>query len=447
MVRTALTGTRIRERRTMIGLRQSDVAAQVEISPSYLNLIEHNRRRIGGALLSRIARVLGVDVSLLTQGVETEQINQLSEAASAYSASSAEVDKVDEFVGRFPGWAALIAAQQRQIVSLENRVAGLVDRMAHDPFLSASLHDLLSKVSSIQSTASILAETEDLDENWRQRFQRNLHADSGKLAKGAAALVTYLDSEGEAELRAVSPQEELEAFLNATGFHIAGLEKSVPDLIDVLMEKAQGFESDAGRGIGRAYLERYRTEALAMPLDEFRDAAQRVAFDPAHLSEQFGASIPAVFRRLASLPGARIGLVSCDGAGALTLRKTTDLLPLPRFGSACALWPIYRALTRPMAPVRAVLEHASRPGERFLCYAMAHAHYPAGFSASAVYEASMILIPNTLVEQSVYAGPFTRIGTTCRVCPLPDCAARRDPSILGDLQPDAPQGALTRGAG
>ncbi|PWR03463.1 XRE family transcriptional regulator [Meridianimarinicoccus roseus] len=441
MPRSALTGTRIRERRTMLGLRQSELAARVEISPSYLNLIEHNRRRIGGKLLTRIARALGADVASLTQGAETEQLDQLGEAAAAHPGTAAELDKVDELVGRFPGWAALLTAQQRRIVALENRVAGLVDRLAHDPFLSAALHDLLSKVSSIQSTASILVETEDLDENWRKRFQRNLHADSGKLAEGAAALVAYLDAEGETELGVVTPQEELETFLNRTGFHVAGLETPVPDLIAPMIAHGPGLQSDAGRALAHAFLDRYRAEALAMPLAPFEAAARETGFDPARLSDRFGVPIPAVFRRLASLPGARIGLVVCDGAGALTLRKTTDLLPLPRFGSACALWPVYRALTRPMAPVRAVLEHSARPAERFLCYAMAHAHYPDGFAAPAVYEASMILVPPDLVDLGPAPGPVSRIGTTCRVCPLPDCAARRDPSILGD----GTDGALTAG--
>ncbi|MDP1576045.1 MAG: helix-turn-helix transcriptional regulator, partial [Cypionkella sp.] len=42
---SALTGTRLRERRVALGQRQADLAETVGISASYLNLIEHNRRR------------------------------------------------------------------------------------------------------------------------------------------------------------------------------------------------------------------------------------------------------------------------------------------------------------------------------------------------------------------------------------------------------------------
>ncbi|HAW46979.1 MAG TPA: transcriptional regulator, partial [Roseovarius sp.] len=48
-----MIGTRIRERRVLAGIRQTDLAKRVGISPSYLNLIEHNRRRIGGKTLLR----------------------------------------------------------------------------------------------------------------------------------------------------------------------------------------------------------------------------------------------------------------------------------------------------------------------------------------------------------------------------------------------------------
>ncbi|MEV8468513.1 helix-turn-helix domain-containing protein [Fluviibacterium sp. DFM31] len=436
MPRSALTGTRIRERRTMLGLKQADLARTVEISPSYLNLIEHNRRRIGGALLSRIARTLKVEVANLTQGAETEQVDQLSAAAAAHPEVNAEIDRIDEFVGRFPGWAALMSAQQRRLVQLEHHVASLVDRLAHDPFLSDSLHDILSKVSAIQSTASILVETDDLDEVWQRRFHRNLHADSGKLAEGASSLVDYLDAEGDAELGMVSPQEELESFLNSRAFHIDGLETEVPDLAESILDQDKAITSRGGKDLVRTYLWRYREEALAMPLEDFTEAAEELGYDPARLAQRFGCDIPAVFRRLASMPSdqgsRRIGLVVCDGAGALILRKATELLPLPRFGAACALWPLYRALTRPMAPVRAVLEHAGRPGYRFLCYAMSHASYPLGFGGPAVYEASMILVPPALVEPTEAEGPVEVIGTSCRICPVENCAARREPSILSD---------------
>ncbi|MEM7750487.1 MAG: helix-turn-helix transcriptional regulator, partial [Pseudomonadota bacterium] len=63
---TASIGIRLREARKKQHLTQSKLAKDVGISVSYLNLIEHNKRAIGGALLNRLASKLDLDVSKLS---------------------------------------------------------------------------------------------------------------------------------------------------------------------------------------------------------------------------------------------------------------------------------------------------------------------------------------------------------------------------------------------
>ena len=140
MARSSLTGSRIRERRTMLGRKQADLARAVGISPSYLNLIEHNRRRIGGKLINDIARELGVEPSALTEGAEAELLDTLREAAADHERAAEDLPRLEEFVGRFPDWAQLLADTRRKATQLEHSVEVLSDRMTHDPFLSASLH-------------------------------------------------------------------------------------------------------------------------------------------------------------------------------------------------------------------------------------------------------------------------------------------------------------------
>ena len=117
MPREGLTGSRIRERRSVAGLRQADLARSLGISPSYLNLIEHNRRRIGGKLLLDIAQVLGVEPSMLTEGAEAALIATLREAAKGANLSSGEVERADELAGRFPAWAEVLANGHRRIAT------------------------------------------------------------------------------------------------------------------------------------------------------------------------------------------------------------------------------------------------------------------------------------------------------------------------------------------
>ncbi len=139
MTRDALTGSRIRERRVMAGQKQADLAKRIGISASYLNLIEHNRRRIGGKLLLNIAAALGVEPTALTEGAEAALIATLREAADDARLSGPEATRADEFAGRFPGWADVLATAQRRIATLERTVETLTDRLAHDPHLAAPL--------------------------------------------------------------------------------------------------------------------------------------------------------------------------------------------------------------------------------------------------------------------------------------------------------------------
>ena len=132
MTATPLTGSRIRSYRVDRGMRQADLARSCGISPSYLNLIEHNRRRIGGALLVRLARALEVDPSYLSGVVEVRVAAAMDAAAEAHGDVAPERERAEELAARFPGWARVIARQQAEIRRLEQVVAQLGDRLTHD---------------------------------------------------------------------------------------------------------------------------------------------------------------------------------------------------------------------------------------------------------------------------------------------------------------------------
>ena len=233
--RPGLTGARIRARRTERGLTQAGLARAAGISPSYLNLIEHDRRRIGGRVLAEIARALDLSPGALAEGAGHAVLRGLGRAAErgltagdgptqgqgapggAPAAPPPERDRLERFAADYPGWAALLAASEARIGALERQVIAMGERMAHDPVLSASVHDILSAVTSIRATAAILVE-DDLATEWRDRFHRNVHEDSRRLAERASALAAYL-SAGDASARdAASPQEEAESWLAARGW-------------------------------------------------------------------------------------------------------------------------------------------------------------------------------------------------------------------------------------
>jgi XRE family transcriptional regulator, fatty acid utilization regulator len=442
MPMSALTGTRIRERRLLVEMRQADLAKGAGISASYLNLIEHNRRRIGPDILARLAAVLGVEQSALTEGATDVVLDGLREAAASFAVAPAdqpgagaavpELARTEEFVGRFPGWAGLLAAQNSRIAKLERTVEALSDRMAHDPFLSTALHEVLSSVSSVRSTAAILAETEDIAPEWRARFHGNLHADSERLAEGAEALVAYLDGSDQAEERGIAaPQEEIEAWLETRGWHVAELEAGgAAREIEALIAGATEIASAAARTLARDWLTRYASDAALLPMAAMVDAVARFGPDPGVLVQHFGADVMAVFRRLAAVPDLGAGLVVCDGSGTLVFRKPAEGFALPRFGAACPLWPLYTALVRPMSPVAGDVITAGRTPRRYRTYALCRPTFPQGFDGPQVVEAAMLVLPQ---DPGLGLGKGAiEIGTSCRICPRQGCVARREPSIMSE---------------
>ena len=241
----SLTGSRIRERRLARAMKQGALAQAVGISPSYLNLIEHNHRRIGGKLLVALAHALEVDPSDLTEGADPGLSELLDMAARGQGdrndgGAGAEIDRIDEFTARFPGWSALIAAQEGRMRALEAQVEALRDRLAHDPALAEAMHEVLSSVAAIRSTADILVRETDLDAAWRGRFHRNLHEEAERLSGRATGLLAQFEAPGLGP-DASAPTETVEALFEASGHHFPEIEALGAAGIDAVLARSVGM--------------------------------------------------------------------------------------------------------------------------------------------------------------------------------------------------------------
>lgn len=427
MAAEQLAGSRIRERRLDRGLRQAALAETVGISPSYLNLIEHNRRRIGGKLLADIARVLGVEPALLTDGADAELLDQMR-AASGLMGAKVEVARAEELAARYPGWAALIAAQSQRIAGLQDQVQALRDRMAHDPELAGALHEVITAVSAIRSSAAILVGPEELDADWQRRFHQNIHSDSLRLAASSEALVSYLEAPEAESDESAAPLEQAEAWLARVGFHVAALEES-RDTPDGIAAKS-GLVS-AARSVLQAHLIQYAADAAALPLASFAKTARAAAYDPAEIAQRAGVRFEVVLRRLASLPSDAghppVGLAKADASGALTLLKPVPGFALPRFGGACPLWPVFAAFGRPEQPLRFDVVLPDVDSTRLRCFAVANAHAQPRFDTPPVVSATMLVLPDPPDDGR---DPLP-VGVSCRICPRTACASRREPALSG----------------
>ncbi|WP_265502685.1 short-chain fatty acyl-CoA regulator family protein [Paracoccus beibuensis] len=412
-----LTGTRIRERRLALSRRQSDLARAVGISPAYLNLIEHNRRPVSAELVERLAAELEVPADELAEGREEVRIAALREAAvhPAATGSVPELDQVAEFLARFPGWSALLIAHSRRAGALERQLVDLSDRMTQDPYMLTTLHEVLSAVTAVRSTAAILVEEDEIAPEWRQRFHANLHQDSQRLSLTAQALVAYLDS-FEAEGNAATPQEEVEAWLAQGGSAPADL------------------SSDAAQDMARQLQADLLADRQALPDRALVEAIPLVGTppDPVLLAARLNVPLDLVLRRLADLRPAGFegaGLLVCDGSGALLLRRPAIGFALPRPGDSCALWPLFQALAMPQT----VLERAVATPDGRVFRTLSHAarSQPQGLSGPVLSRATMLIVP----AEGPAPADALAVGPACRICPRSDCPARREPSILVPQMP------------
>lgn len=427
---SSIIGTRIRERRLQQGMRQAALAKSAGISASYLNLIEHNRRRIGGKILMRLAEVLQVEPALLADGAEAGLVATLNAAAGGLAAGG--LVGAEEFAGRFTGWAKVLADKHQRVETLERNLRILTDRLAHDPRLAVALHEVIDAVTAVRATASILVDTKELEPEWQARFHRNLNEDSGRLAEGAEHLVRYLEAAPEVEAGIKTAQDELHAFLDDHGYYFAGLEQAGEAgeaEIDGVIVASDRLSSDAGAKLAREFLLQYLKDARRVPMHRLIDEVARHGLAPDRLSAALGVDLACIFRRLAALPedmAGSVGLVICDGAGGIILRKPLAEFDLPRVSAGCALWPLYQVLAQPQVPVHMPLKQAGPGGMPVETYAVAEQVRSASFSQPAQIRAHMLLVPGSGTSDAAH-----EVGTTCRTCPLPECPARREPSITG----------------
>ncbi|MCV2875177.1 short-chain fatty acyl-CoA regulator family protein [Rhodobacteraceae bacterium XHP0102] len=431
----ALTGSRIRQRRSALGLRQADLAKAVDISPSYLNLIEHGRRRIGGKLLIDIARALSVEPATLSSGADATVFDALHKAASDLRpalGAEPELDRIDELSGRFPGWSGVLTQQQKRIIALEAMINSLQDRFANDPVLAEAMHEILSSVAAIRSTADILVREPDLEMQWRARFHRNLHEEAERLSLRATQMLRHFEQQGESQDSSVSTaQETVEAMFDAAGHHFPAIELDGATAIEAVIDRAAGMEDRAARDLALDWLRAYAEDAARLPLAEFAAEARKVGYDPARLLHMGQGDVALILRRLAALPPQpdvpEFGLAICDASGALLFRKRINGFSIPRFGAGCPIWPLYTALSRPMTPSVTVLSMPN--GLQFHGWAVAQPRAIMGFGQQPVVNATMLLRLRA-EDESAGSKEDLPIGPGCHVCPREGCTARRAASVL-----------------
>ncbi len=461
----AAVGTRIRERRRVLGLTQAELARRVGISPSYMNLIERNRRAIAGPLLRRTAEALTLRLEELDGAAERRLLERLDEIAHApeLAAIGIETGAAADLVARYPGWARAMAALARSEREASAAARALADRLTHDPFLGETVHRMLTRIATIRSAAEILHESPEVAADQRGRFHRMIHDESRALSQVGEALASYFDRI-DAPRRTLTPLDEVEALFDARDNRIAELETAAGELsglivdqtpaarraaaraiaeerlgpvIDAILDAQDEVETAPGRSRARQALVVYGAAALLLPAETLAPRAAALGYDLEALADAFAVGVETVCQRLTALPAGpevpRFGYFRANAAGTIIERRGLAGLIAPRYAPACPLWVLYRAQQSPEAVIR---QRAVFPsGMRFVFVARARNTGPTGFGRPRHYLTDMLAMSDVDARLTVYAPepavPAEEVGPACRICPRQSCPHRVEDPIAG----------------
>ncbi|SDH15407.1 helix-turn-helix domain-containing protein [Pelagibacterium luteolum] len=224
-------GLRISTRRKTLRISQAALARSVEISPSYLNLIESNKRQVGGALLQRIATELDIGIDELTGQTEHRLIHELVEAFAdpVLAERRLGLDQARALVATQPQIANLIATLYRAYTATAVSADAYANRLQADPLLSQLLHQVLSALTAVRSSAEILEEVDDLNADERRRFVTSIARETKGLTAVTRNLIGQFDHASTAS-RSASIRRELDDMIFAARNYFPELEARGDDI-------------------------------------------------------------------------------------------------------------------------------------------------------------------------------------------------------------------------
>jgi predicted transcriptional regulator/transcriptional regulator with XRE-family HTH domain len=454
-VAKTFVGSRVRQLRSERGFSQAALAQMLDISPSYLNQIEHDVRPLTVAVLLRITEVFGVDATFFASQDDTRLVAELREVTMDRDLGvDVDVAEIADIVNAHPTLAqAMVNLHRRYRLTTTQLAAVTEDRFSDGSGPSSGSGSITMPHEEVRDyfyqRQNYLHELDTAAEDLtvRMRMQRaNLsHELSDRLTRvHGVHIVTKVDI-GKGVLHRFDPETrtlEIGGHLSSgqlvfrLAAELAYLEFG--DLIDQLVEDAM-FTSDEARTLARLGLANYFAAATVLPYRQFHEVTEKFRYDVERLSAFYSVSYETVCHRLSTLQrpsmrGVPFSFVRVDRAGNMSKRQSATGFHFSSSGGTCPLWNVYETFANPgkilvqiaqmpdgrhyMWVARTVERRASRygqPGKTFaigLGCELRHAHrlvYSEGLDLSGEIS--------------------TPIGAGCRVCERDNCPQRAFPAL------------------
>lgn len=431
-------GSALRRLRKRAGLTQASMAIRLQISASYLNLLERNQRPMTARVVMQLMSEFAFDPRDISTAAAIGGVEGLARRLSDERFADLGIDReeADEFLSANPQIAAAfvrlydaapgakreddaLTKSRREIERWRNHFADL-DQAA----------EALADEMRLSRGDTLAALTERLHER-HQLSVRILPAD----------VMPDLRRRLDLHARQVQLAEMLppEARSFALASQLAALEQR--EAITQLVAGAH-IDDVAGRELLTRHLEGYFAAALMMPYGRFLRACEATGYDLAVLQRRFGVGFEQLAHRLTTLQ--RVGqrglpffMARVDRAGQLSKRfvgaSEAGFLETEHI---CPLWCAVRAFDRPGETLvqTVTLGETGNGPSHWLCFAQAVTNQ------SGAHFAVVLGLDGALAIDLAQARglPLTRaaavpIGPGCRRCHIADCPQRAFPPARARL--------------
>lgn len=455
-------GAKVRAFRRRDGLTQTDLAQRLSISPSYLNLIEHDQRALPAHLLVKIAQIFQVDLNSFAEENESRLYADLQEVFGdpLFHEHPLQTNDVRELAAN-PNIARAVTALYRaykgtneSIRVLASKVYDGRDFMGVDPShlpseeVSDVLQHHLNFFPELERVAErIAAETHvERADAFRSlsRYLRERHSIEVVIVPPAAqnGAVRVFDE----QLRRLSLSQLLP--VQSRTFQLAhqlGL-LAAREEIDAIITRSLLTTPDSVK-LCRVALASYFAGALLMPYDSFLAACEELRYDIELLTHRFGVSFEQVCHRLTTLRkpgnlGVSFHFIRVDIAGNISKKFSGTGIRFARFSGSCPRWDVHAAF---LTPNRIRTQVSKMPdGTAYFCVARTIHKSHGGYASPQTLMAVGLGCSLREARKLVYADGIdldnldaaVPIGTTCRLCERLDCEQRAFPAIQHGLMLD-----------
>lgn len=434
-------GHRIKRLRRQAGLTQAAMAEMLDISPSYLNLIERNQRPLSATLLLRLAERFDFDTRSLSDDEPGGGEDGLRRRLADPLFADLDVDRneLHEWMAASPGGAEAFARAFDRMT----QGGGDAGPEAGDPVIPVrrEIERWKNHYADLDTQAEALADELRLGagdlygaiaERLRSKHQLTIRILPAEVMPDR---LRRLDLHAR-QLQLSEMLDQASRTFQA-GFQLAQIEAKAE--IEALVAGAEFLEPVQARFYHR-HLSGYFAAALMMPYRRFLRACEGSGYDFELLQRRFGAGFEQVAHRLTTLQ--RVGerglpffMLRIDRTGTVSKRYAgASGSPLVESANFCPLWHIHRAFDRPGEFTRQLVD--LEDGSRWFTIArMVHpvSRAPSGIRAEfaiglglAAEHAAPLIDARGLDLQNGSAAP---IGLGCRTCTRADCPQRSAPPI------------------